>query len=318
VRSGDPISLDAGHAAVYAGQLWRGRPVAPDREAAVRAAGTDLVRRRLLALTLHDPSSIQFRPSRCQSVHDVIRYCHEKGIEAMFSLNERELTQGASRARLLVSSAPINLHVLDLGGGATTPAPGATRVMPDEIVSRPFRALWRGITHPGVTWRREMPASFSGLMSVVAGSLGAGAGGPHRALGEKSYLLITSDFMDLNSRLAYHFTVVDATVGATAAANSVFFRFAGGAAVPWRRNLRAGFLEACLAEHGFHVDRRGDLINAWFKNAGAAETEARLDVLGRLMACSSQLDMYMSSESTMRWYVEQFLSGNYAFAGQPR
>ena len=31
------------------------------------------------------------------------------------------------------------------------------------------------------------------------------------------------------------------------------------------------------------------------------------------MACSSQLDMYMSGDAAMRWYVRQFLRGNYAF-----
>ena len=44
----------------------------------------------------------------------------------------------------------------------------------------------------------------------------------------------------------------------------------------------------------------------------------RLDILGRLLACSSQLDMYMTSREVMNWYVEQFLDGNYSFrAPQP-
>ncbi len=121
--------------------------------------------------------------------------------------------------------------------------------------------------------------------------------------------------MDLNSRLAYHFTLVDAYVGPAASANYVFFRFAGGGAARRRRDLRAGFLEACLIEHGFHVDRRSDLINAWFKNAPATDAEDKLDILGRLMACASQLDMYMTNEGIMKWYVRQFLDGNYSFAG---
>lgn len=31
------------------------------------------------------------------------------------------------------------------------------------------------------------------------------------------------------------------------------------------------------------------------------------------MACTSQLDMYMTSPDVMKWYVEQFLCGNYSF-----
>jgi hypothetical protein len=55
------------------------------------------------------------------------------------------------------------------------------------------------------------------------------------------------------------------------------------------------------------------LVNAWCKRASAQETEVNLDILGRLMACSSQLDMYMSSHDAMKWYTVQFLAGNYSF-----
>ena len=43
-------------------------------------------------------------------------------------------------------------------------------------------------------------------------------------------------------------------------------------------------IEAILSHYGFHVDRRGDLVNAWFRKARAEETDERLDMLGRLMA----------------------------------
>ncbi len=134
-----------------------------------------------------------------------------------------------------------------------------------------------------------------------------------RALGERSYLLVASEYMNLNSRLAYHFSLVDACLADNASNNYIAFRFTGGGATRQRRNLRACFLEASLKHYGYVVDRRGDLVNAWFKKAPREETENNLDILGRLMACSSQLDMYMSSTEAMRWYVEQFLAGNYSF-----
>jgi hypothetical protein len=55
------------------------------------------------------------------------------------------------------------------------------------------------------------------------------------------------------------------------------------------------------------------LVNAWLKKAPAEETGEKLDILGRLMACASQLDMYMTSHEVMKWYVQQFLGGNYHF-----
>ena len=119
--------------------------------------------------------------------------------------------------------------------------------------------------------------------------------------------------MNLNSRLAYHFSLVDAALSDVAGTNYISFRFEGGGAGWLRRSLRACFIEACLTRYGFQVDRRGDLVNAWYRKAPAEQTERRLDILGRLLACSSQLDMYMDSREIMEWYVQQFMAGNYAF-----
>jgi pyruvate,water dikinase len=180
-------------------------------------------------------------------------------------------------------------------------AANARAITPAMVTSKPFHSLWKGLTHPKVTWKREMPASLGDLASVMAGSFSSQASST-RGFGEKSYVLVADEYLNLNSRLAYHFSLVDACLSDNASANYISFRFAGGGATRERRNLRARFLEACLLAYGFQVDRRGDLL-----------TDANLDMLGRLLASSSQLDMYMSSAEVMRWYVEQFLAGNYSF-----
>lgn len=312
LATGEPVSLDAVQACLYPGTLWPASRAAVSSVERFAAKNGDPIARRLLALNLLDPGAAEFRPSGCQSAHDVLRYCHEKAIEAMFMVNDAELERGAHCARRLATELPLNLQVLDLGGGlAPTDSPGR-RVEPREILSRPFRALWKGITHPGVTWTREMPASLSDLASVLANSFKPQEGAM-RPLGEKSYLLVADEYMNLNSRLAYHYSLVDACLSDTPGNNYISFRFEGGGATRQRRNLRACFLEACLARHGFQVDRRGELVNAWFRKAPADQTGERLDMLGRLMACSSQLDMYMNSREVMEWYVAQFMAGNYAF-----
>lgn len=313
LHDGDPVSLDAVQPRVYAGNLWPSRTVeASGRDRYWKTPG-DPINERLLTLHLLDPAAADFRPSGCKSAHDVLRFCHEKAIAIMFEVGDFELESGSrSSSRRLLTPVPVNLHVLDLGGGLAIDNASSDEVRPEEIVSRPFRALWRGMSRPDVSWRREMPASLSDVASVMANALTA-IHGSTRALGDMSYLLVADEYMNLNSRLAYHFSLVDACVSDTPSNNYVSFRFAGGGAVHYRRNLRACFIEACLAHYGFVVDRRADLVNAWFKKAPAAETEANLDILGRLVASSSQLDMYMTSDAVMRWFVEQFLQGNYTF-----
>jgi pyruvate, water dikinase len=310
VAPGEPVSLDAASAKVYRGVLWP-----PARKDAAmlerrRPKPRDPIGSRLLTLNLLDPSGPEFRPSGCRSAHDVLRYCHEKAIEAMFEVNDHELERGEHCSRPLRTALPMNLLVIDLGGGLA-PDAGRDGVEPAGIACRPFQALWKGVSHPGVTWTREMPASIGDLASVLARSLTPESGAMRR-LGEKSYLLVAGEYMNLNSRLAYHYSLVDACLSDTPGNNYISFRFEGGGATRDRRTLRACFLEACLMSFGFQVHRRADLVNAWFRKAPAGQTADRLDVLGRLMACSSQLDMYMTSRQVMQWYVDQFLQGNYS------
>jgi pyruvate,water dikinase len=313
LHSGDAVSLDAVQPRVYAGSFWPARAIeAPARERQ-RKKAADPINERLLNLHLLDPAGSDFRASGCKSAHDVLRFCHEKAIETMFALSDTELERGTPSSKKLVTQTPMNVRVLDLGGGVVPAKVSEAQVAPEDIISRPFRALWRGINHPGVTWKRELPASLGDLASVMASALTEQTGAI-RALGESSYLLVADEYMNLNSRLAYHFTLVDACLSGVPGNNYISFRFAGGGAAAYRRDLRARFIEACLTHFGFTVDRRGDLVNAWYKKAPAEATEANLDLLGRLMVSTSQLDMYMTSQAVMMWYVQQFLDGNYSFS----
>jgi pyruvate,water dikinase len=313
LTSGEPVSLDAVQARVYPGTLWP----PPHRESSIveryRDRAGDPIGTRLLTLNLQDPVADNFRPSGCKSGHDVLRYCHEKAIETMFEINDRELERGGTQSfRKLETSLPLNLSVIDLGGGLSLADPAKRSVTPSQIVSRPFRALWQGISHPEVTWTRHMPASIGDFASILAATF-TPRGGIVRPLGQESHLLVADEYMNLNSRLAYHYSLVDACLSDTPAENYISFRFEGGGAAHGRRSLRACFLEKCLVHYGFRVDRRGDLVNAWFRKAPADQTAERLDLLGRLLACSSQLDMYMHSREVMNWFAEQFILGNYAF-----
>ncbi len=312
IRTGQDVSLDAVTPRVYPGLLWPPRDRMEAEALPPNGSREDPIGQKLLSLHLLDPSAFNFRPRGCRSTHDVLRFSHEKAIEAMFAINDSELETGPHSSKRLIDPAPINLYVLDLGGGLAPEAADSRAVSPSQITARPFQAIWRGVSHPDVTWNRQMPASLEGLASVMAGAFSSHSSA-RRALGDRSYLLVADEYMNLNSRLAYHFTLVDACVSEVLNNNYIAFRFAGGGATRWRRNLRAVFIQTCLEHYGFQTDRRGDLVNAWYRKRPAGETEEKLDVLGRLMACTSQLDMYMTGEDVMRWYVDQFLAGNYGF-----
>jgi pyruvate,water dikinase len=306
------VSLDAAAGRVYPGLLFPTPTGAACRRRLRAVRPAHPLGERITALKLLDPKAWSFRPSSCRSVHDIVRFAHEKAIQAVFSLGDREVEGQGSAIKVLESEVPIDLFVLDLGGGLEPDAQTATRIRPESIRSIPFRALWRGMSHPEVSWAGRDYVSLSGFASVVARAMTDRAT-ESRELGARSYVAIAADYVNLNSRLAYHYAMVDACVGDAPNSNFVNFRFKGGGADPYRKNLRARFLLECLHQWGYSVDVRQDLVNAWLRKYPREAMEERLDVLGRLMACSRQLDMFMASEATMRWYVEQFMSGNYRF-----
>jgi len=312
VEPGSAVSLDAVARHLYAGKWWDARELESPELDYDPGPLRDPIHENILALNMVDPSSAGFRPSACKSTHDVLRYCHEKAVEAMFTANDVEMEVAGAVAREIQTDVPLNLHVLDLGDGIVSIEHGAKRVTPAQIACRPFQSFWRGISSPGVSWRRDMGAGFSDLADLVASSF-TPRSYDMRELGMKSYVLVGDVYMNLNARLAYHFTLIDACLCDDPIRNYVSFRFAGGGATRGRRNLRACFLEACLLHYGFLVHRRGDLVNAWLRRLPAEETDWALDIMGRLMASSAQLDMYMSNRETMNWFVEQFLAGNYSF-----
>ncbi len=312
LKQGDPVSLDATRGSVYRGSFFPSRTIETAVPERYLDAPSDVISHRVLALHLLDPAAINFRQGGCKSVHDVLRFCHEKAVQAMFLANDQQSTGRAHSAKLLRSSLPMDLYVLDLGGGMRMSNPHSKSITPQEIVSRPFQSLWRGFTYPGVTWTRAMPATLSDMASVMARAL-APQGSEARTLSDRSYLLVADEYVNMNSRLAFHFALVDACLSDLATQNYISFRFAGGGATRARRSLRACFIEQCLRHYGFRVERRGDLLNAWLKKTPAGETDAMLDILGRLMASTCQLDMYMTGQVAMEWYVQQFVGHNYSF-----
>jgi pyruvate,water dikinase len=306
------LSLDATRRLVFEGVLW------PEVRERVRSRLRHFPRRlenplheRVLALNLTNPQAVNFRARACRSVHDIVRFTHEKAVAAMFDLGDEVGREGRRAVCRLESDIPLSLAVLDLG--TTLPAAARERrtVRPEEIASPPFQALWRGMTRPGVSWAGRTQISLSGFMSVVGSSVGDARTGV-REVGGRNYLMVAPDYVNLNARLAYHFAMVDAFVSVVPENNFVNFRFRGGGAGEERRDLRARFLSEVLLRSGFGVDRRGDLVTAWLRRYPSGPSEEALATLGALMACARQLDMLMQDETLVRSFAEHFLKGDYA------
>jgi pyruvate,water dikinase len=309
--TGQSVTVDADLAVVYPGIIpelltrppkkpepWRDDPV---------FAKLKRVLRHISPLHLLDPASPDFSAKSCSTLHDLTRFCHEKAMDAMFNLDVEQSSQEKGVSRLQ-SDLPLNLFVLDLGGGLKEP--GKSVISEADIVSRPFQAVLRGLSHPNVRWAGQVSVDFKGFMSVFANTL-YDMNKAETGLGGKSFAIITDKYLNFNSRLGYHFGLVDAYVSEERNDNYISFQFKGGAASLERRERRAQLLAKLLDDMGFKAQAISDLVRGRLVKYSLEDTERILEQVGTLLAFSRQLDLALSSDAVMDIMFEAFKTGDF-------
>jgi pyruvate,water dikinase len=314
---GEEVTVDAYHGKVYRGRVkellrFQTRP-APQLLTTPLFEDLRAVVDLIVPLTLVDRRSPEFKPENCKTYHDITRFAHEKSIQVMFGLMDEVAAGRVSALRLLKlkTNLPLNLHLVDLGDGL---ASHESPVPPEDILSVPFKALWGGISHPAITWAGPVPVSVSGFLQV----LGQTAIRPPEKFWDKTYAIVGANYVNYACRLGYHFQSVDSYCGPVPTDNYINFAFKGGAADDTRRIRRIRLIARVLERLGFEMEIHHDVIRARFRKRPAAETEERLNLLGRLMAYVRQMDMVMSDDAISDLLAERFLSGHYERPGQEK
>ncbi|BCS88026.1 PEP/pyruvate-binding domain-containing protein [Pseudodesulfovibrio sediminis] len=253
-------------------------------------------------LNLTDPQSEDFTPMGCKSLHDVVRFCHEKSVNEMFSVMDKR-GRGMHAAKRLETSIPLVMYILDLGEGFFPNAGTGKTVSPQDIKCRPMWALWYGLSDKRVQWSDKLTHMDWEEFDKVSGGIFSF---DSKLLA--SYGLISEDYLHLMIRFGYHFSVIDTICGPDPAANYINFRFKGGGAGFDQRLLRLEFIRLVLEGYGFTTETRGDMIDAKCARLNENDTRRLLVRLGYLMAMTRMMDMRMDSEEQVVAEVEKFLA----------
>jgi pyruvate,water dikinase len=310
--AGTEVVVDARAGAVYPGRLPEGvRPAARDASADPYLKKLRGLLDHITPLHLVDPSDASFRPQSCRSLHDIIRYAHEKAMQTMFGLSD--LASGkSSRCRLLDTDLAIDIYLLDVGGGFREPGEGET-VAVDRVASRPFLALWQGLSHPDVDWDSHLHFDWKGF-SDAALSGGVVSGGAKEFA---SYAIVSGDYCNLNMRFGYHFTLVDCLCGDELRGNYCQLRFAGGGGDYQGRSLRIRLLTLILGRLGFEVNVKADLLDARIGEMDRDSLVELLATVGRLLGATKLLDMVLKDEHQLEPFAAQFFAGAGRFTDRP-
>lgn len=269
---------------------------------------------RELTVKLHltDAYGPSFSIMECRSFHDIVRYVHEKAVLAVFEAGD-ELLEGTSGVVYkLKSDIPFFLHIIDLGGGIIKPTDRRRSITPEEISSRPFKALWKGISTPGLRWAGPPPL-VGDVSSTVGRWMSDARSG--RELGKPNYVIVARDYLNLNARMDFHFTMVDTVCGVDQRGNYVKFRFKGGGTTMTQRHRRAIAIGEILERADFFIDVKGDLVNAAFEYAPQELIEEKLVVIGRLLGFTRLIDAAMINDETPHLVADAFWNGDYQLKG---
>ncbi|MDH3359688.1 MAG: hypothetical protein OEL55_02355, partial [Desulfobulbaceae bacterium] len=202
---------------------------------------------------------------------------------------------------------PAGIMVIDLNGGIAPNAP-ADRVPFTDITSLPFKAILQGMLFPDVWHRQTMPVGMKDLMSSMLNAPSDALSGQYSG---HNIAIISKEYVNLCFRFGYHFNIIDAHCSERERDNHIYFRFLGGATDMTKRSRRSRMIAGILDAFEFNVSTRGDLVIARAGNMVQSEMERTLDIMGRLVGFTRQLDVCLDNDAIVDRYIEAFLTGDY-------
>lgn len=308
LEEGTEVTVDADRQIVYEGKVESLIRMHKRRLLALSETPAFQVLDKVLAVVtpLHmtDPRSPDFKPESCRTMHDITRFSHEMAVSEMFRYAEEKPHETEESHDLdiyrLVADFPLELLLIDIGGGLKNDVSGDTVTM-DQILSTPMRALVKGLV--SIPWRGPGPAAPEALAKSKETRLKEAA----QYAARPNYAILSLNYLNLSSRLGFHFSTLDTYCSDETNDNYIRFMFNGGGADPDRRRRRTRFVGEVLMRSGFRVKLHEDQLQSRVDKYPRNRLKDMLAVIGRLWVYTRQMDMLMFSDAVVDWYIEEFM-----------
>ena len=258
---------------------------------------------RLVApLNLLHPTDDNFTVDNCRTFHDIARFCHQRGMEEMFTggLNVEHREEISLK---LKSDIPLKVNIIYIDR-EYDPHTFHEGVQENAIGSEPMQQFWNGVKHEG--WPR-MPMPRSGGREFTGVVTSSSTPGARDDYSETSFALLGHEYMIVSLRMGYHFTTVEAMCTQDPRKNYIRMQYKEGGAALERRSRRIRLITEVLSCVGFEHQSKGDFLDSSLAYQDAETMKKRLFELGRLTMMTKQLDMALANDSIAQWYTEDFI-----------
>jgi pyruvate,water dikinase len=303
IRDGQEITVDAINCNIYEGKVNELLEYALKKKEPFK--GTHLFKtlqkalKQIAPLNLVDPQDENFQPEYCKTFHDITRFAHEIAMQEMFDIGKGHDIKETKTIDLL-AGIPVDAHILDINGGIKE---NIKKASPEDILSIPFSALLNGMR--GMKWPGPKPTDGKGFSGTIVNATSIEE--KLYEIGEKSFSIVSRNYMNFSIRLGYHFSMIEAYASDNLNDNYIKFFFKGGGASPERRLRRVRLITEILKKMGFRMNVKEDLIDAVLTKYKKSAIEEMLVIFGKLTAYTKQLDMVMFNDAITDMYIENFL-----------
>jgi pyruvate, water dikinase len=312
LKNGMEVTVDAEENVIYEGKLEE----LLQYEILKEVSFEDILEFRILTkmlnciapLNLKNPQASNFHPNYCNTYHDIVRFAHEKAVEHLFEGHDIPRTKNL-HSRMVLLNVPIDLKLIDIGGGLAPVLENETTCSIQEIQCESLKSLIEGLTCPGAWSTESAGMDFGSFMasvsrsSVIAESMSRA---PQRNLA-----IVSDQYLNLNLHLGYHFNQVDSFLSDERNDNYIYFRFAGGVTDDIRRSRRAKVIAIILQKQDFLVERKRDFVVARLKKFERSALLQKLWMIGYLIGFSRQMDVRMRDDAMIDKSVDEFLKQIY-------
>ncbi|MGD8921956.1 MAG: PEP/pyruvate-binding domain-containing protein [Candidatus Zixiibacteriota bacterium] len=297
-----PVTVDATAGTVYAGlhdELVSARSFDEDLFSDMPLFHLfDDILKRIAPLNLLRPGEADRPPSECRTYHDITRYIHQKAMEEMFHY-AKDIESTSEISSQLESEFPLKINVVCIDPDR----PCGKTIKEEEIRSQPMSAFWSGFKKEG--WPRPVaPNGMGGFMGVLVTTA---ANTNRQAFSDKSFAIVSQEYMLLSLRMGYHFTTIEAVCTLDDNMNYIRMQYKEGGAALDRRVRRINLISEILKRMGFEHSSRGDYLDSKIAYIDDQSVCDKLYLLGRLNMLTKQLDMALSNDEVARWYADDIM-----------
>jgi pyruvate,water dikinase len=253
----------------------------------------------LSPLNLIQPTDKNFSVERCETIHDITRFAHQKALEELYNSYERMVTRGRVGVRLN-SRIPLPLDLIYIDEAPESLA--KKKIHDHNLGSEPMQAFWNGVIDEG--WPTPLPSGVKAISSATGGQ----SGRSHTQVWSKrSFAVLHKEFMLASLKMGYHFSTIESICSPDSAKNYIKMQFKDGGASLGRRKRRIRLITSVLSHYGFENHSRGDFLDTALYHEEPQQIKEKLFILGRLAMLTKQLDMALSNDQITEWYTRDIL-----------